>query len=123
MASDVEHFFTFFLLFSFCTSSFEKALFISFPNFFSEPLIIWEFRVFFFFLFSLLLVYSGYESFVTCLASKDFLPFCVLPLQSGDCFLCCTQIIFSLFIYSYVHKLFGPSLPLVSTPSLSLPLP
>jgi hypothetical protein len=40
-------------------------------------------------------VYSGYQSFVWCIAKKDFLPFCGWPLQFSDNFFCCADILIS----------------------------
>jgi hypothetical protein len=36
-------------------------------------------------------VYSGYQSLIWCIASKDFLPFCRWPLQVRDHFFCCAE--------------------------------
>jgi hypothetical protein len=60
------------------TSSFEKALLSSFAHFFIGSLIFWG-------------VYSGYQFLVRCIAGKDFVPFCELPLQYGDYFFCCAK--------------------------------
>jgi hypothetical protein len=64
---------------------FEKALFSSFACFFIELLTLREFS----FLSSLYILVINL--FVRCVAGKDFLPFCGLPLQSGDHFSYCVE--------------------------------
>jgi hypothetical protein len=80
MSNDVEHFFIYFL--TIWTSTFEKALFHLSAHFFIVSLILWNFS-FLSFLCILL------ESLIRCIAEKDVLPFCGLPLQSDDHFFFC----------------------------------
>jgi hypothetical protein len=78
-----EHFFMFF--YTIWISSFEKVLFCLVAHFFIGSLILGESNVFKFPL------YSGYQSFVWCIAGKYFLPLCGWLLQFKDHFFCCAK--------------------------------
>jgi hypothetical protein len=65
--------------------AFEKALFSSFGHFFITSLILWDFSLLSPYIFWLLIPFR-------CTANKDFLPFCGLPVQSGDQFFCCAEV-------------------------------
>jgi hypothetical protein len=66
-------------------SSFENSLFNSCAHFFTGVLILWRLSFFEF------PVDSGYYSLIRQVAGTDFLPFCGLSLESGDCFLWCVE--------------------------------
>jgi hypothetical protein len=82
MAIDCEDFFIYFL--AIWNSSFEK--FSSVCHFFIGSLNLGDFR---FFKFP---VYYGYQSFVWCIACKDFLPLCGWSLQFRNHFFCCAEL-------------------------------
>jgi hypothetical protein len=83
MARGGEHFFMCFL--AIWISSFEKVLFCSVAHFFIGSLILEEFSFFDF------PVYSGYQTFVWCIAGKCFLSLCEWSLQFRDYFFCCAE--------------------------------
>jgi hypothetical protein len=82
MAKAVEHVFMCFL--DILTYLFEEVLFSSLAHLFSRLLILWKFII-------VSSLYIMVKSLVRCITGKDFLPFCGLPLQSGDHFFCCAE--------------------------------
>jgi hypothetical protein len=85
MARDGEHFLGCFF-FAIWISSFEKVLFISFAHFFTGLLTLRGVYLL------KLPVFSGYQSFVRCIASKYFLPLCGWSLQFIDNCFCCVEL-------------------------------
>jgi hypothetical protein len=93
MAKDGKHFFMWFL--AIWISSFEKVLFSSVVHFFIVSLVWGE-------LFFELPAYSGYQSLVGCIPSKDFLQFCGWPLQFRDHLFCYMEA-FQFHVIPFVH--------------------